>query len=500
MTGTEPERDAKAKRPFKKRYLAALLLLLLAVPAVMIAIQVVRISTAVPGVVGDYPQKLRDLIQQQQPENPKGRDGFVIIAEAAQKLDAIQTPLQERIERTGHTEFNNDFKRIRLGPEYLHTPAVDPELYSEEDPLRERVEPFNQLIHAAAREAYRSYRASDIRSLLDTIGPSTPAVITVQDRVLIGTLLPELGPARELARWEAVCMAEDAAQDEWADYHIAAQRMLALADATARTPVLISGLVGYAIEDLLYQRLFADITSRQLPAQTLDAIGRMLQEHAGPTPIRLYFEGEKIIILDIIDRTHSDNGKGDGYFLPASMNALSATNAGPPPGPSIANAPGLIAPSKAETIATVERLYQRWLARAQTPPHQRSDEPLDVDPASWNPVLDIMVPAVSNTITSHDKLVCEHAAIRVAIAIERYRLANAALPASLDDLVPEFIRELPQDPFADDGRLRYRTDEQLSRGYTLYSVGTDAQDDGGQGGGVVWSDDADTVFIPWHDD
>lgn len=64
---------------------------------------------------------------------------------------------------------------------------------------------------------------------------------------------------------------------------------------------------------------------------------------------------------------------------------------------------------------------------------------------------------------------------RLAIAIERYRSAHGELPESLDALVPEFIREVPKDPF-DGQELRYVVADQ---DYTLYSVYFDRIDDGG---------------------
>jgi hypothetical protein len=64
---------------------------------------------------------------------------------------------------------------------------------------------------------------------------------------------------------------------------------------------------------------------------------------------------------------------------------------------------------------------------------------------------------------------------RTALAIERYRLLHGQLPESLDDLVPEFLDEVPRDPFGD-GPLKYK---RLEKGYTVYSIGHDEEDDGG---------------------
>ena len=66
---------------------------------------------------------------------------------------------------------------------------------------------------------------------------------------------------------------------------------------------------------------------------------------------------------------------------------------------------------------------------------------------------------------------------RVAIAIERYRLAHAnALPGSLAGLMPAYLPEVPLDLF--DGQpLRFR---KLPKGYVVYSIGRDLTDDGGK--------------------
>jgi hypothetical protein len=63
-----------------------------------------------------------------------------------------------------------------------------------------------------------------------------------------------------------------------------------------------------------------------------------------------------------------------------------------------------------------------------------------------------------------------------SVAIERFRLDAKRLPQSLDELAPRFLPAVPTDPF--DGQpLRYR---RLAKGYLIYSVGQDGQDDGGR--------------------
>jgi len=65
---------------------------------------------------------------------------------------------------------------------------------------------------------------------------------------------------------------------------------------------------------------------------------------------------------------------------------------------------------------------------------------------------------------------------RTALAIERYRLATGKVPERLEELVPQYLKEVPIDPF--DGQpIRYkRTDP----GYRLYSILEDGRDNGGK--------------------
>jgi len=65
---------------------------------------------------------------------------------------------------------------------------------------------------------------------------------------------------------------------------------------------------------------------------------------------------------------------------------------------------------------------------------------------------------------------------RTALAIERYRLATGKVPERLEELIPQYLREVPVDPF-DGSPIRYR---RADRGYLLYSIDLDGQDNTGR--------------------
>lgn len=66
--------------------------------------------------------------------------------------------------------------------------------------------------------------------------------------------------------------------------------------------------------------------------------------------------------------------------------------------------------------------------------------------------------------------------VSAAIALKRYELRHGTSPATLADLVPEFLARIPLD-YIDGQPLRYRLNAR--GGFTLYSVGEDGVDNGG---------------------
>ena len=66
---------------------------------------------------------------------------------------------------------------------------------------------------------------------------------------------------------------------------------------------------------------------------------------------------------------------------------------------------------------------------------------------------------------------------RVAVALERYRLAHGAYPESLDALTPQFITKLPHD-LINGQPLQYRPE--VDGQFVLYSVGWNEKDDDGE--------------------
>jgi hypothetical protein len=111
----------------------------------------------------------------------------------------------------------------------------------------------------------------------------------------------------------------------------------------------------------------------------------------------------------------------------------------------------------------------------------------------------LLLPGIDKVLDAHDRYQATLRTARVAIAVERYRLAHKdkQWPESLDQLVPAYLDKVPTDPFHDQP-IRYR---RVGKDVVIYSVGPDGVDDGG-----IFDPDnqaglgTDTVFRLYHPD
>ncbi len=152
---------------------------------------------------------------------------------------------------------------------------------------------------------------------------------------------------------------------------------------------------------------------------------------------------------------------------------------GPSP-PIVINAQKELGLADRSGVAFLE-LMDRLMQVRRLPPHQRLDAAAKVDrarnamPKTYFLIHDLAPNAV-NVVRWELMETARLATASCGLAAERYRLAHGALPETLRDLVPTYLPEAPMDPF--DGKpLRYK---RLERGYAVYSVGPDGNDDGGK--------------------
>jgi len=91
-------------------------------------------------------------------------------------------------------------------------------------------------------------------------------------------------------------------------------------------------------------------------------------------------------------------------------------------------------------------------------------------------IISLLMPSFHLTSAAEDEARTRLQLVRVAVALERHRVAHGKYPAKLSALRPGFMKELPNDPFA--GKpFQYKP---AKTGYRLYSIGPNARDDEGK--------------------
>lgn len=126
-------------------------------------------------------------------------------------------------------------------------------------------------------------------------------------------------------------------------------------------------------------------------------------------------------------------------------------------------------------------IMEEYIKSVRFPLHKRLDAVKAVDAklrskSKIHILLHSLMPALSRITTIDLRNIAQLRTARVALAIERYRLAAVKLPDALTDLVPAYLDSVPADPF-DSNELRYR---KLEPGFVVYSIGEDLSDDGGK--------------------
>ncbi len=94
-----------------------------------------------------------------------------------------------------------------------------------------------------------------------------------------------------------------------------------------------------------------------------------------------------------------------------------------------------------------------------------------------------LLPPLKDSILTKCRENTRIAAVRSLLALQAYRQDAGRLPTGLNELVPQYLDEVPLDDF--DGKpLRYSREKRI-----LYSVGEDLKDDGGFTGeeGKAWA-------------
>ncbi|MEZ6243016.1 MAG: hypothetical protein R3B57_08235 [Phycisphaerales bacterium] len=484
MHDTESKPRRSLPRP---RNVLLVLGLLLMVGIAILLIPVVRISMATPAGAPDTPAKLLALTEAHQPSDipPDAPNAYDLLIDLLRRENALKATWDERLAAESEERFGLAYEPPSITPQSVWDPTEPPpsfvEMSSEEEEAARAA--VNEMHVDFTRRYLAAMDDAGFFEEMDTIAAIPRAVRSFEypeGMFLLELLLPELSDSRELARFERA-RAEFALREHDPETLVnAVSHMLALARIHMRQPILIERLVGIAMAALA-----ADVTRdaalhAELPERTLDELlGLWLSLNEVPGP-SFALEGERLVELDTIQWTYSDDGMGSGFALPVEFAKLSGGTIHT--SPSIRNVPGLFLARRDDITRVANDLFDDVTLLANT----RRRERFIVHPrhdyenlSRRYMLLNIVMPAYGKMIHAEDRFACERAGTQTLLAIQLYRARHRSLPTTLEELVPEILPSIAVDPYSQNARFVYRRlspPDEYGRDFLLYSVAEDGED------------------------
>jgi hypothetical protein len=288
----------------------------------------------------------------------------------------------------------------------------------------------------------------------------------------VNTLLPDLSSVREAARlleFEAIQYTDEQRPQVAVESVVAS---LGTARSLDQEPILISCLVHNACQDITLYSLERILNRMPLTDAQLVELAAAIEESENQQTLTRALVGERCMMcVDIFQDLRTGKisrdeipffGNGDSFWPRFLIAAYSAT--------------GLL---ELDETAFLD-IMERYVKATQLPPPESISSFQAVDEkmehlTKWRVLARLLLPSLSKLASKAARSDAKIRDTQTALAVERYRLANGKLPGQLSDLVPTFLPAIPTDPF--DGKpLRYKT---LTKGYVVYSVGDDREDNNG---------------------
>lgn len=299
--------------------------------------------------------------------------------------------------------------------------------------------------------------------------PYTRSVYLEEDFAGLSRRIPNYLPAQaHLAKMLESLASHFEAEQEYETALMLYLNSIRLGQAMGHTDLLIGRLIGLSIEQEAYGKIVKLLSRRELSSDTLEAlIVKMMALEADAPSIKDAFDQEADITYVYAKKmTLMKSIQYANYFV--KDNPL-----GNPP----ATWRDII--KVYFRSAFLSRYYIRESAQnnrrqaiaAAMPYRQRVQEKyLYHDMFEDKPVLS----SCSNAAAREVSLWSTAAATKIIIALQLYKLNYNAYPDSLDAL-SEFLNPVPVDPFTEEAFMYAKS----GRGYVLYSIGPELEDNGG---------------------
>jgi type II secretory pathway pseudopilin PulG len=279
----------------------------------------------------------------------------------------------------------------------------------------------------------------------------------------LAALLPHLGQLKSVGQLLRVKLDVAAETGKKVEAIQAIFTILGAAESLKAEPILISQLVRFSLDGMACLSLETSVNALNLQENELAALQNAFGAEIDEEQFYLSMLGERALGLTVYSHPEAMDGEGVQDMKVLSSPLVQATG--------FLERDMLFFLTAMETNLAVSRLPDPQRLKSTN-----SFEDIAVkSKKGYYVVSSMLLPALSKAVVRDVENRARLRAAQTGMAVERYRLANGKLPGTLETLVPRFLKSVPLDPI-DGEPLRYRI---LTNGYVVYSIGSDAQDDGG---------------------
>jgi hypothetical protein len=330
-----------------------------------------------------------------------------------------------------------DFDRRQLATDYL-------------EPFQKNIRMLRGLSHRSGRVRYPVKMKDNIMALL----PHVQAIRDASRHLQLDFDLKMLADDRELALADLLAM-------------------LKLGETLSEEPILVSLLVRIAVFGTFVTKTTEFIGNGQASEEELAALDAALADVDFHEGLQRSLNGERAMSYLALKTQDArmisglaGNGGGGTNYIPPITNLKDMR-----PGDTarlLQLESDMLEAAEAEFPLVLEKMEQV----DQEVKREVGEQKL---PWNKNVLTAMLIPALSKVAEATGRGLAMQRALRAAIAVERQFAKTGERPKSLAELVPEYLPEVPVDPFGG-GVLRMQMGENA---YTIYSVGKDKVDNGG---------------------
>ncbi len=311
----------------------------------------------------------------------------------------------------------------------------------------------------AARE-----RGADLIVEVDRLREPLPSCLHIRvEGLSLTSGRPPYGMASKLKALDCLAKVRDGDADGAA---LDSLVILNVASVAQGEGTLIEALVASRCDRLALDTLQRALAGGELDVVTLSTLTRALEPIEASRTMAEGMQAERALALEACEslaRPRGDEGSLPGYAPSSGFSTIRYLR-------------GLRRLNEAKILELMRPLAAPGISVAEGIARAKAVEAQYAALPSYQLLPRILVPSHVSTFEAHGRRIAMLRCTRVGLAVECFRMARGEWPATLDDIAPQYLEQLPGDPFGEQP-LRYRHDGQ---GVTIYSVGPDISDDGGQ--------------------